>query len=274
MARWDPVSEELKAKHQELEEERRRLAEERKGSPGFLASPVLPGEDQAEFDQLLERLRAQYQPEGIVQDDALRTMARAIWRKQHLGIFQRAAGARARWGGYFRYPNDQAGFYAIMGDMFQMTVAELERRIEPSPEAIEQPEGTLPEAGDDGNEQPHKAVEEEVDFLAAFSDIGVALKVLAPMQDLDAVLREALPPLPHEGHVVATHVSDQIVLAMAGCLITPESCLAELRMIEQLDRAIERSHNRLMKMKEDFKANRAPPKRANSPSLGWAVPRR
>jgi hypothetical protein len=53
-------------------------------SIGFSASPVLPGEEQKEFQCLLDELCGQYEPEGPAEQDVIRTMASAIFRKRHL----------------------------------------------------------------------------------------------------------------------------------------------------------------------------------------------
>ena len=84
-----------------------------KRAVGFAATVVLPGEDREEFDRLLEDLCLQYEPEGPVEDDAVQTMANAIWRKRHLKVFQRAFQARMKWGAYFKYPGDPEGFARI-----------------------------------------------------------------------------------------------------------------------------------------------------------------
>ena len=62
---------------------------DQKRAVGFAATAVLPGENQEEFNCLLEGLRFQYEPEGPAEADAVETMANAIWRKRHLTIFQR-----------------------------------------------------------------------------------------------------------------------------------------------------------------------------------------
>lgn len=54
-----------------------------------------PGE---EFKGLVDDLARQYKPEGPDESDAFWTMAAAMWRKQHLEIFQRAAQARLWFG--------------------------------------------------------------------------------------------------------------------------------------------------------------------------------
>jgi hypothetical protein len=84
-----------------------------KRSIGFLVSPVLPGEDQKEFQCLLDELCEQYVPTGPVEKDAVQTMARVIFRKRHPEIFQRSFEARMKWGSFFTFPGDTKGFERI-----------------------------------------------------------------------------------------------------------------------------------------------------------------
>jgi hypothetical protein len=93
-----------------------------KRAVGFAATIVLPGEDQDEFDSLLDDLRFQYEPEGPAEEDAVQTMADAIWRKRHLDVFQRAFEARMKWETYFRYPGDPQGFRKIIQEDRQRIV--------------------------------------------------------------------------------------------------------------------------------------------------------
>jgi hypothetical protein len=109
-----------------------------KRAVGFAASPVLPGESQEAFDCLLDELHDRYEPKGPVEEDAVDTMANAIWRKRNLKIFQRAFEARMKWGPYFAYPGDPNGFTRIgqaIGDratamMIEATTASAMERIE------------------------------------------------------------------------------------------------------------------------------------------------
>ena len=273
-AGWQKLQED----HRKIEEERRQLLEERKRPLGFAASAVLPGENQAAFDHLLKQLRTEYQPEGIVQEDVVRTMAQTIWRKQHLGIFQRAAEARARWGAYFRFPNDRAGFYTIMRDMIAEFAGNLERSLKLNADTNAQQETATPPS-ESRNDTPSS---EEVKSPSAFSDIGRESKVAGVLKDINDAIEEwlndaaeeALPPPSPENEIVGRYTIDQILLAQAGNLLTPDCYVEELRMIEQLDRVIERCHNTLTKMKKDSKANRAPPNRVSSLTPGWASRRR
>jgi hypothetical protein len=57
---------------------------------GFVGTPVLPGEDQEEFEGLQEEFYLQYEPLGPLEELAADTMAAAVWRIRHIGIFQEA----------------------------------------------------------------------------------------------------------------------------------------------------------------------------------------
>jgi hypothetical protein len=80
-----------------------------KRSVEFLASPVLPGEDPKEFQGLVDELCEQYAPVGPAENEAVQTMAKAIFRKRHSEIFQRAFEARMKWGSFFEFPGDPYG---------------------------------------------------------------------------------------------------------------------------------------------------------------------
>ncbi len=80
-----------------------------KRSVGFSASPVLPGENQKEYECLLDELRGQYEPVGPIEQSVVTTIANAIFRKRHLTLFQRAFVARMRWGSFFEYAGDPVG---------------------------------------------------------------------------------------------------------------------------------------------------------------------
>ena len=86
------------------------------------------------------------------------------------------------------------------------------------------------------------------------------MKVSAALKDCCLSLEEGQPPPAQASVELGKHEWNQIMLAQAGDLITPASYLAELHMIEKLDQAIDRYHNRLMKMKEDRKGTAAPTK--------------
>src|SRR5712672_2776414 len=80
------------------------------GNIGFAASFVLPGEDPDKFVELFAELVLEHGAQGRLEMDAIRTMAQALWRKQHLSVYALAAEARALYGHLFRFPNDLEGF--------------------------------------------------------------------------------------------------------------------------------------------------------------------
>jgi len=61
---------------------------------GYSAISVLPGENRAAFEKLLEDLIAEYEPSGPLEQHVVQDLARLIWRKSNLPIFQAAKIAR------------------------------------------------------------------------------------------------------------------------------------------------------------------------------------
>jgi hypothetical protein len=61
---------------------------------GFCVTGLLPGEDRAKFEKLYEGLISEFHPDGPLEHDAVRTIARLLWRKQNLQTFRDAEFAR------------------------------------------------------------------------------------------------------------------------------------------------------------------------------------
>jgi hypothetical protein len=98
--------------------DREQMSEEQdpKRVVGFAAASVLPGESQEDFDLLRDDLWEHYEPEGPVEEDLVESIVHVLWRKTHLGVFQRAFEARQKWGSYFEYPGDPQGLTRIFKD--------------------------------------------------------------------------------------------------------------------------------------------------------------
>jgi hypothetical protein len=64
---------------------------------GYSVTAILPGEDRAAFQKLHEKLIAEHAPSGILEHNTVETMARLVWRKQHLCTFRIAELAQARY---------------------------------------------------------------------------------------------------------------------------------------------------------------------------------
>jgi hypothetical protein len=60
----------------------------------YSSTAVLPGENQAEFDELYQALIAEWAPTGVLQEHTVADIARLLWRKQNLGTFLVAELAR------------------------------------------------------------------------------------------------------------------------------------------------------------------------------------
>lgn len=63
----------------------------------YSAMSLLPGEDPAAFQKLLQDLIAEYQIEGPSERAIALRLAHLIWRRQHLAIYGYAARARQRY---------------------------------------------------------------------------------------------------------------------------------------------------------------------------------
>ena len=63
---------------------------------GYSGTSLLPGEDPAAFEKLHAGLIAEHAPAGPLEDDIVATLARLIWRKQHLSTYQLAERAKGR----------------------------------------------------------------------------------------------------------------------------------------------------------------------------------
>jgi hypothetical protein len=63
---------------------------------GYCASDVLPGESAAAFEKLKKDIVDELAPNGPLEDDIVKTLARLVWRKQNLGTFNVAQRARER----------------------------------------------------------------------------------------------------------------------------------------------------------------------------------
>ena len=57
---------------------------------GFAVELILPGERQEDFDALHEGLIAEWAPRGSIEEDAVRTLARLLWRKQRTENYWRS----------------------------------------------------------------------------------------------------------------------------------------------------------------------------------------
>jgi hypothetical protein len=76
---------------------------------GYAATALLPGEDFAEFEELHDRLIADFVPTGPLEEDIVATIARLMWRKQNLATFRCAELARERLNAIKQEKRSQAG---------------------------------------------------------------------------------------------------------------------------------------------------------------------
>jgi hypothetical protein len=64
---------------------------------GYSVTGLLPGEDRVAFEKLHLDLRAEYHPDGPLEEDTVADIARLLWRKQNLERFRIADAVRKRY---------------------------------------------------------------------------------------------------------------------------------------------------------------------------------
>lgn len=67
----------------------------------FSRTVIFPGESRAEFQALHDALIREWDPQGPLEQDAILTIAKYLFRKTRLGIFRRAEEGRAIFGSVF-----------------------------------------------------------------------------------------------------------------------------------------------------------------------------
>lgn len=231
------------------------LSRNRIGNVGFAASHVLPGEDPHEVVAIFKHLAEEHSAQGHLESDAVLTMAAAVWRKQNLSVYKLAAEARARYGHFFKFPNDRDGFWKY--DFEEMRWA-LYAHIEAVKKRLKSNESTQSDAeknetenwihSDDFKIDPRLLGAEAPQIFAMAEATQRATTLMS--QVLGAEILEELNQAKKE-----VPVRDPLInLALLAELLTPECPVAELDMVKRLDDTIDRSYNRLMK----FQATRAP----------------
>jgi len=111
---------------------------------------VLPGEDMNEFRRLYERLCLEFAPEGILEEEQVLSIAKCLWRLNHMDIFNCAAHLAAKFKGYFDrgYEN---GLVRAVGEQLAGTKLliqeqdELQKHFEEAEDAMELARGQAAE---------------------------------------------------------------------------------------------------------------------------------
>jgi hypothetical protein len=222
------------------------LSGDKIGNIGFAASPVLPGEDEEEFVALFTHLTEEFAAQGHLESDAALTMASAIWRKQNLSIYRVAAEARARYGHFFRFPNDHGSLWKY--DLKDMGLT-LHTFIEAHNKRLRNND---PKQSDDENDQINNCINSEdfkIDPPPLSAEDSQAYAIAEATERIVTLMSQALGShILEELKQAKAPVRDPLVyLALLGELVTPECLIAELDMVKRLDDTIDRSYNRLMK---------------------------
>jgi len=127
---------------------------------GYSAIGLLPGEERAAFERLYEGLIAELRPDGPLENDAVRTIARLTWRKQNLDTLRKAESARNR-------------YFAIQSEKVPSSdIRPLD--WEPDPEAVKA-----------GVEAAKAQAQEELGDAIVFVEMGEAATIERMLRDLE-----------------------------------------------------------------------------------------
>ncbi len=133
----------------------------------YSATTILPGESATEFEKLHKDLVAEFNPDGPSESDIVETMARLLWRKQHLSTFRMADLARRRCDEIkSKIPGDQIDYFP------QLSPLELVKKVDP---VVRQ---TAARAAED-------QIEKELGELYTLVELGDAATIECLMKDLD-----------------------------------------------------------------------------------------
>jgi hypothetical protein len=92
----------------------------------YSATAILPGEDSTAFKKLHREVIAEYSPEGILERDAVDTLARLLWRKQNLVTLRVAELARKH-----RDAIQSERIAAALAEKDRLSLLPLETALEP-----------------------------------------------------------------------------------------------------------------------------------------------
>lgn len=127
---------------------------------GYSAIGLLPGEERAAFERLYEDLIAELRPDGPLEHDVVRTIARLTWRKQNLDTLRKAESARNR-------------YFAIQSEKVPSSHTPL-LGWEPDPEAVKA-----------GVEAAKAQAQEELGDAIVFVEMGEAATIERMLRDLE-----------------------------------------------------------------------------------------
>jgi len=133
---------------------------------GYSAIGLLPGEERAAFERLYEGLIAELRPDGPLENDAVRTIARLTWRKQNLDTLRKAESARNR---YFAIQSEKVPSSQVPFSHIPLLGWE-----EPDPEAVKA-----------GVEAAKAQAREELGDAIVFVEMGEAATIERMLRDLE-----------------------------------------------------------------------------------------
>src|SRR5262249_10051150 len=197
---------------------------------------LLPGEDPGEFLQLVLELYKEYKPSGPTEKAEVYELAKLLWRRERLGVYERARVARNTWGPRIKGK-----------DEFGVSLAVFEESINDAKEASlpvlnKKDLQALVGLNKKDAQALFKLQKEHAENIAKFKAADQTWRKEASkffdMDELDAVADE----LTREMHA-------DVLLAQLGDMVTTDSLIKDLDLRARLDARIDRVIKRIMQLK-------------------------
>ena len=164
---------------------------------GYSALSVLPGENRAAFEKLLEDLIGEYVPSGPLEQHVVQDLAHLIWRRANLPIFQAAKIARTP---FVLDRREFSGCLETVPNFEEVQAAECAERLRSEEHQSRKQLGTIYELVAAGEIATVAFLERELELMERLDEmIDKCIKRLLHAKDLKSVSispshpRKALP---------------------------------------------------------------------------------
>jgi hypothetical protein len=236
-----------------------------KSVTAIAAGSTYPTESKKEFAALHASLVKEWKPKGVVQEEAVLTLAQLIWRRRNLSIFQKAAKLRDEFAPFFRGRSIDEAWIAFGQFKEEYTKLMLEDQLKANPnrpqtidELIASTEEkkipacqvqAISATSTQGNAQPGPGEGASSKNASLAEEPGPRLtpKLLAQlMQQAEDAFGPAIV------QELVTKITDGIdfELAAFGELITPEAYTRELSLALLIEKQIDLNVARLLRLKK------------------------
>ncbi|MGB7672190.1 MAG: hypothetical protein WA445_09980, partial [Pseudolabrys sp.] len=157
----------------------------------YSATAVLPGESQAEFEELHRELISELCPSGAIEDDAVANIARLMWRKKNLRTLSTAELAQERYSEILTENTDSP----ILGDPGDSAKCEEQMRF--ANDLAQKELGGIYELVEAGEASTFDGLSKELDIQERLdAAISRCLKRLLFVRGIKSISETSLPTSP------------------------------------------------------------------------------